>query len=83
MVVAGNGQTVILGGIRRKDTSLTETKIPLLGDIPIIGYAFKYRSQSVSRTELLILITPRILTNTDDAHNLTKEIGERFEWFNK
>ncbi|MCG6553616.1 MAG: hypothetical protein L7F77_14930 [Candidatus Magnetominusculus sp. LBB02] len=82
-VVAGNGQTVILGGIRSKQNSVTENKIPLLGDIPIIGYAFKFSSQEVKRTELLIFITPRILTNTDDAHNLTKEIGERFEWFNK
>ncbi|WP_420266562.1 secretin N-terminal domain-containing protein [Candidatus Magnetominusculus dajiuhuensis] len=83
MVVVGNGQTVILGGIRSKQTSVTESKIPLLGDIPILGYVFKYRSEDVTRTELLIFITPRILTNTDDAHNITREIGERFEWFNK
>ncbi|MBF0320797.1 MAG: hypothetical protein HQL01_13445 [Nitrospirae bacterium] len=83
MVVAGNGQTVIMGGIRSKTISMSETKIPFLGDIPIIGYAFKRQSQNVRRTELLILITPRILTNTDDAHNITKEIGDRFDWFNK
>ncbi|MBF0459169.1 MAG: type II secretion system secretin GspD [Nitrospirae bacterium] len=82
-VVVGNGQTVILGGIRSKQYSVSENKIPLLGDIPIIGYAFKFTSQEVKRTELLVFITPRILTNTDDAHNITKEIGERFEWFNK
>ncbi|MEO5360316.1 MAG: hypothetical protein H7843_07685 [Nitrospirota bacterium] len=83
MVVAGNGQTVILGGIRSKKLSMTENKIPLLGDIPILGYAFKRQSEEVKRTELLVFITPRILTNTDDAHNIAKEIGERFEWFNK
>ncbi|MBF0607033.1 MAG: secretin N-terminal domain-containing protein [Candidatus Magnetobacterium sp. LHC-1] len=77
-VVAANGQTVIIGGIRSKNVDSTEKKVPLLGDIPILGYAFKSSSDRVRRTELIVLITPRILSNPDDTSTVTQEIKGSF-----
>ncbi len=62
-----NGGTLILGGIYEEDNSISENKIPLLGDIPLIGYLFKTKSRSNTKSELLIFITPRIVPNTTNA----------------
>ncbi|MBF0337028.1 MAG: hypothetical protein HQL05_04280 [Nitrospirae bacterium] len=82
-VVAANGQTVIIGGIRSKNVDSTEKKVPLLGDIPILGYAFKSSSDRVRRTELIVLITPRILSNPDDTSTVTQEIKGSFLRFKR
>ncbi|HEZ7377951.1 TPA: type IV pilus secretin PilQ [Neisseria meningitidis] len=56
-----NGGTLIVGGIYEEDNSNTLTKVPLLGDIPVIGNLFKTRGKKTDRRELLIFITPRIM----------------------
>lgn len=56
-----NGGTLIVGGIYEEENGNTLTKIPLLGDIPVIGNLFKTRGKSNKRRELLIFITPRIM----------------------
>ncbi|HEZ1520027.1 TPA: type IV pilus secretin PilQ [Neisseria meningitidis] len=56
-----NGGTLIVGGIYEKDNGNTLTKVPLLGDIPVIGNLFKTRGKKTDRRELLIFITPRIM----------------------
>ena len=61
-VLVDNGQTVVLGGIYQQTTSLTVTKIPMLGDIPILGYLFRNNQVINNKTELLVFITPKILT---------------------
>jgi len=61
-VLVDNGQTVVLGGIYQQTTSQTVTKIPLLGDIPILGYLFRNNQVINNKTELLVFITPKILT---------------------
>jgi len=61
-VLVENGGTVVLGGIYQQDTRNNTSKIPWLGDIPILGYLFRENERSDSKTELLIFITPRILT---------------------
>jgi type IV pilus assembly protein PilQ len=58
-----NGGTVVLGGIFTQDVEDSVTKTPLLGDIPILGNLFKTTSKSDTRTELLIFITPKIVTD--------------------
>lgn len=59
-----NGETVILGGIFEEVKSEAVTKVPLLGDLPIVGYAFRNNSKVSSQNELLIFITPKILSST-------------------
>ncbi|HEV2391677.1 MAG TPA: hypothetical protein VG146_04850 [Verrucomicrobiae bacterium] len=63
VVVTADGETVIIGGLMESDKSYTDTKIPLLGDIPILGNLFKRQQRSNAQTELLIFLTPRIVQN--------------------
>ena len=60
-VLVDNGETVVLGGIYEQDSSDTKTKVPLLGDLPVVGNLFKSTQKTDDRTELLIFVTPKIL----------------------
>jgi type IV pilus assembly protein PilQ len=60
-VLVDNGDTVVLGGVFEQATSQGESKVPLLGDIPVLGYLFRSKSNTASKSELLIFVTPRIL----------------------
>ncbi len=62
-VLVENGGTVVIGGIFTQDEQIATNKVPLLGDIPILGYLFQNKSRSVSKTELLIFITPKVVTD--------------------
>jgi type IV pilus assembly protein PilQ len=61
-VLVDNGQTVVLGGIYQRTVNETITKVPLLGDIPVLGHLFKNVSHQNDKTELLIFITPKLLS---------------------
>ena len=58
-----DGGTLIVGGIYEEENGNTVAKVPLLGDIPVVGNLFKSRTRSEKRRELLIFITPRIMDN--------------------
>lgn len=60
-VVVRDGETIILGGLFKEETSLGRRQVPLLGDIPLIGAAFKGQDDSSERSEIMFLITPTIL----------------------
>jgi len=60
-VLVADGQTVVLGGIYETERRETVLKVPLLGDIPVLGYLFKSTKFSNNKAELLIFVTPRIL----------------------
>ena len=60
-VLVDNGQTVVLGGIYQQTTNHNVSKIPLLGDIPVLGYLFRNNQVINNKTELLVFITPKIL----------------------
>ncbi|MBE0509211.1 MAG: type IV pilus secretin PilQ [Chromatiales bacterium] len=60
-VLVDNGDTVVLGGIYEQSTSEGASKVPLFGDIPLLGALFRSNSRSASKNELLIFVTPRIL----------------------
>lgn len=62
-VIVDNGGTVIIGGIFEQEEIDNTTRVPLLGDIPYIGFMFKQRERSDKRTELLVMITPKIIDN--------------------
>ncbi|MFQ3586844.1 MAG: secretin N-terminal domain-containing protein [Fimbriimonadaceae bacterium] len=65
-----DGETIILGGIIRNTVNSTTNKIPLLGDIPILGNLFKSTSNTRAKTELLVFLTPRIVRTPEDAQKL-------------
>jgi len=79
-VVATHGQTIVLGGLMEETSSLTENKVPLLGDIPFIGNLFKSTGKTKEKTELLVLVTPTILTNADDATRVTHQLRDELKW---
>lgn len=71
VAVTADGQTVIIGGLMEADKSQTETKIPFLGDIPVLGNLFKRRQKSDTKTELLIFLTPHIVQNPTELAALS------------
>jgi len=62
-VLVENGGTVVIGGIFTQDERTEINKVPLLGDIPVLGYLFQNRVRSINKTELLVFITPKIVTD--------------------
>ncbi len=66
-VLVENGGTVVIGGIFTQDERNEVNKVPLLGDIPVLGLLFQNRVRSTSKTELLIFITPKIVTDRSAA----------------
>jgi general secretion pathway protein D len=71
VVVTPNGQTVVIGGLMQNNKSQTESKIPLLGDIPLLGNAFKRKVRNDTKTELLIFLTPHIVKEPTELASLT------------
>ncbi len=60
-VVVPDGETIVLGGVFKNETSNVVDKVPLLGDLPAVGWLFKRKSDQVNKTELLIFITPKLV----------------------
>lgn len=61
-VLLDNGETVVIGGIYEQDKRDTVTKVPFFGDLPLVGWMFRNKSEQDNKTELLIFLTPRILS---------------------
>jgi type II secretion system protein D len=72
-VLAADGETVAIGGLITRNVSKSENKVPWLGDLPLIGAAFRYRSESQSRRELLVIMTPHIVRSSDDIERIKDE----------
>jgi len=58
-----NGGTVVIGGIFEQNEREDETKVPLLGDLPGIGNLFKTRTRTANKSELLVFISPKMISN--------------------
>ncbi|MGA2247712.1 MAG: hypothetical protein ABSH48_22225 [Verrucomicrobiota bacterium] len=71
VVVTPNGQTVVIGGLISNTKSTADTKVPFLGDIPILGQLFKSSSKAEAKTELLMFLTPHIVDSPNQLGNLT------------
>jgi len=68
-----DGRTVVIAGLMQNKNSNTETKIPLLGDIPLLGYLFKNITNENRRTNLMIFITPKVVQTPEDAESMTEQ----------
>src|SRR5439155_24913002 len=79
-VVAQDGETIILGGILSKRDAKAENKIPVLGDIPYVGAAFRYRTRVHTRKELLVILTPHIVRCRADMERIAAEETQRLHW---
>ncbi len=71
-VIVKDNQTVVIGGLIDESTTKNETKIPVLGDIPVLGWLFKSQSEDISKTNLYIFLTPRVIKNPAEADEVLK-----------
>jgi len=82
-VVIKDRETMVIGGLIRDNVTSSESKVPLLGDIPILGWFFKFKSTRVEKTNLMIFITPYIIKNEQDAEEITQRKSDVMEDFRK
>ncbi len=78
-VAVQSGQTVLLGGLIQQAESTSDTGIPGLNRIPVLGRLFGTTDRSRNRTELIVLITPRIIRSSEDAKQVTDDYQSKFE----
>lgn len=78
-VAVQDGETVALGGLIKNGITKTRNAIPLLGDIPIIGHLFGSTGNLVERTELIVLLTPRVIRGQSDADAIVAELKSKME----
>ncbi len=76
-VAVQDGQTIALGGLIRDARNRTGGGVPLLSDIPVLGYLFGRTGESIDRTELLVLLTPRVVRSPSDSRAVTEELRAR------
>ena len=77
-LVAQDGQTIIIGGLIREDIGFTRSGIPFLSKIPILGYLFGSTINEKTRNELIILLTPHVVRNMQEAKDVTSDYVDRF-----
>ena len=78
-----NGQSIMMGGLIKKGNTNNQSKIPLLGDIPLLGWAFKHEKQSNEKTELLVMITPYVIESDDVLEQYIKKFQEKMQGLRK
>jgi general secretion pathway protein D len=80
-LVVKDQQTVVIGGLMRSHVSRTDTKIPLLGDIPVLGALFRSRSSGLTKTNLVLVLTPYIIREQQDLRTVfERKMQERQEF---
>ena len=62
-----DGETLVIGGLIQESETKSVSKIPLLGDLPVVGMFFRSTSTSKAKEEMVIMLTPQILVDTEDA----------------
>jgi general secretion pathway protein D len=83
-ITVHSGDTAVLGGLIRDQEALSETKVPILGDIPILGWLFKSRSVETNKINLVVFLTPKIIRSLNDSQqNLTNRVNDRIDWLKK
>jgi len=78
-VAVRNGETVALGGLIRESTTGGKSGIPGLTDIPVLGVLFGTTSTDVRRTELMVLLTPRVIRSDDEARDATQDLRRKYQ----
>lgn len=78
-IAVQSGQTVLLGGLIGENESRSKDGIPGLSKIPLVGRLFGTTKRDNDRTELIILITPRVVSNSNEARDITEEYQKRFK----
>jgi type IV pilus assembly protein PilQ len=91
-IMVKDGQTIVIGGLIRTATTTTKTQIPLLGDIPLIGIAFRGTHDETIKQEVIVMLTPHIIKSPTDAaadaakadiENKVEGVREQIQWFSR
>ena len=72
-VLANDGEVIVLGGLLQDDEQVNVEKVPVLGDLPVIGSAFRSRGQTRTKTNLMVFLRPTIIRDAADARPLTRD----------
>jgi general secretion pathway protein D len=79
-ILVEDGQTAVIGGLMRTRTSLSRAKVPILGDIPVVGFLFRSSQKRVQKSNLLIFITPKIIWSTSEMEDIkSRKIQENIK----
>ena len=76
-IAVKDGQTIALGGLIRDNNTQNKTGIPYLNQIPVLGFLFGATNNTHDRTELIVLLTPRVIRNAEDVKTVTDELREK------
>ena len=82
-VVLKDNQVLVMGGLMRTDTTDTISGVPLLKDLPFIGKLFGTESTTLKKTELMIFITPHVISNNEDSKFVTRQFKKRLRGLGK
>jgi general secretion pathway protein D len=79
-VAVGDGESIVLAGLMRDRSEVLHDKVPLVGDIPVLGNLFKSKDDEITRTELLIAITPHIVSDPRQIRSIADEFRDRMNF---
>ena len=72
-VIVKDSQTVVIGGLIDDSSTRNDTKVPVLGDIPVLGWLFRKRTETSEKTNLYIFLTPRVIKSPLEAQEVLKD----------
>ncbi|MDG1874822.1 MAG: secretin N-terminal domain-containing protein [Mariniblastus sp.] len=79
-LMARSGQTVVFSGLIQEEKEHIERGVPILSDLPVVGPLFKFESDAAARSELLIIMTPYLITDDEDINNQNYDEIDRMHW---
>ena len=80
-VLVKSGDTVVLGGMMQDTVTNNESKVPILGDIPLLGYLFRFSAVKHEKTNLLIFLTPHVIRTPEEMNEVTTENQQKMDRF--
>jgi general secretion pathway protein D len=78
-VIVKDSQTVVIGGLIEDSETINVTKVPVLGDIPVLGWLFRDRSEKNTRTNLYIFLTPRVIKSPAEARDIMQDKKDQMD----
>jgi type II secretory pathway component GspD/PulD (secretin) len=79
-VVAEDGETIVIGGMISRNDAINDNKVPWFGDLPCVGSLFRFRTKSTAKKELIVIMTPHIIRNREDADCILHQEGTKVNW---
>jgi len=80
-VVIRSGQTIVIGGLIKDEVEVVERKIPLLGDIPLLGWLFRFEGKRIKKGNLMIFLTPHIIDDDEDLEEIRAKKTQGADYF--